>query len=132
MRRATQLPALVLLLVTTLAPVQADDAKPAAKPVVTLTEKAAAEVKAIAKKLGIKDYWLRVGTKKSAEPGRLDYQLDITEDAPDPKEDQVCVSHDVRIVVEGKSVAHLQGTVIQYDENEKGKGFVFLNPNDKK
>ena len=132
MRRTVQLLAAVLALATMVAPARADDAKQAAKPVVTLTEKAAAKVKAIAKEQGIKEYWLRVGTKKSAEPGRLDYLLDITEDGADPKADQVCVSHDVRIVVENRSVAHLQGTVIQYDDNEKGKGFVFLNPNDKK
>ena len=128
MRRTVQLLAAVLLLAMTVVSARADDAKP----VVTLTEKAAAEVKAIAKKLGIKEYWLRVGTKKSAEPGRLDYVLDITEDAPDPKADRVSTSHDVRIVVANKSVSHLQGTVVEYDDNEKGKGFVFLNPNDKK
>ena len=132
MRRTAQLLAAVLLLSTMVARAQADDAKPVAKPVVALSEKAAAEVKAIAKKLGIKEYWLRVGTKKSAEPGRLDYVLDITEDAPDPKADQVSTSHAVRIVVENGSAARLQGTVIEYDDNEKGKGFVFLNPNDKK
>ena len=121
-----------LLIASTVAGARADDPKPAPKPIITLTEKAAAEVKVIVKKQGIKEYWLRVGTKKSDEPGRLDYLLDITEDAPDPKADQVCTSHDVRIVVEAKSVGHLRGTVIEFDDNEKGKGFVFLNPNDKK
>ena len=132
MRRAARLLASIVLLATMVATVRADDAKKAAKPVVTLSEKAAAQVKAIAREQGIKEYWLRVGTKKSAEPGRLDYVLDITDDAPDPKADRVSTSHGVRIVVDEKSAPHLQGTVIEYDDNEKGKGFVFLNPNDKK
>ena len=134
MRRTVKLLAAVLLLATTRAPAhaRADDAKPAAKPLVTLTEKAATEVKAIVRKQGIKEYWLRVGTKKSDEPGRIDYVLDVSEDAPDPKADQVSTSHGVRLVVENKSAAHLKGTVIEFDDNEKGRGFIFLNPNDKK
>ena len=104
---------------------------PGATPVVTLTEKAAGEVKTIALQQKIKSYWLRVGVK--SEPGKKSfrYLLDITEDVPDPKHDEQTVSNGVRIVVDAKSAIYLQGTTIDFRETEGGKGFYFINPNAK-
>jgi iron-sulfur cluster assembly protein len=108
----------------------AEPLKAEAKAVVTLTPRAA-EVKSIAKGLGIKTYWLRVGVKADPDAGSFRYLLDITEDAPDPEKDQQATSHAVRIVVDHKSSIYLDGTTIDFRDDERGKGFVFKNPNAK-
>ena len=102
------------------------------KPVVTLSEKAAKEVQTIAKAQDIKAYWLRVGVKQAPDGKGFSYLLDITEDVPDPKKDIQSTSHGVRLVVDVKSALYLQGTTVDFRNDESGKGFVFKNPNAKK
>jgi iron-sulfur cluster assembly protein len=103
-----------------------------AKPVDTLTEKAAKEVQTIAKAQDIKAYWLRVGVKQAPDGKGFSYLLDITEDVPDPKKDLQSTSHGVRLVVDVKSAPYLQGTTVDFRNDERGRGFVFKNPNAKK
>ena len=130
-----------VLLATLLAPrlaLPADPPKKEApkadtKPVVTLTEKAASEVKTIVKAQDIKaSFWLRVGVEQASDGKGFSYLLDIIEDAPDPKTDLQSTSHGVRLVVDAKSAVYLQGTTVDFRNDESGKGFVFKNPNAKK
>jgi iron-sulfur cluster assembly protein len=102
------------------------------KPVVTLTEKAASEVKTIVKAQDIKAYWLRVGVKQAPDGKGFSYLLDITEDVPDPKKDLQSTSNGIRLVIDAKSAPYLQGTTVDFRNGDGGKGFVFKNPNAKK
>jgi iron-sulfur cluster assembly accessory protein len=100
-----------------------------AQQIVTLTEKAAKEIKAVAAAQNLPRYWLRVGVKANEDGKRFSYLLDITEDKPDPKVDNVFDSSGVTVAVSDKSAIYLMGTIIDFRDDDAGKGFVFRNPN---
>ena len=100
-----------------------------ARQIVTRTEKAAKEIKAVAAAQKIPRYWLRVGVKANGDGKTFRYLLDITEEKPDPKVDNVFDSSGVTVAVSDKSAVYLMGTVIDFRDNAAGKGFVFRNPN---
>lgn len=58
------------------------------------------------------------------------YTLDIASQT-DSGKDQFGESEGVHIVVDQKSLLYLMGTVLDYQDTEKGSGFVFNNPNAK-
>ena len=103
-----------------------------ARQIVSLPERAAKEVKAVAATQDIPRYWLRVGVKAHEDGKRFTYLLDITEDGPDPKVDSVFDSHGVTVAVDDKSAIYLAGTVIDFRDDGAGRGFVFRNPNSAK
>jgi iron-sulfur cluster assembly protein len=100
-----------------------------AEAIVTLTEKAATEIRAVAATQAFARYWLRVGVR--AQPGseKFRYLLDITEEKPDANADSVFDSQGVTIAVDHKSAIYLLGTVIDFRDDAAGRGFVFRNPN---
>lgn len=100
-----------------------------AKAIITLTDKAAAEIKAIIAAQELKRYWLRVGVRFDKDTKKFSYVLDITDELPRKDEDTVYESHGVPIAVDHKSSLFLMGTVIDFRNDESGKGFVFRNPN---
>lgn len=70
------------------------------------------------------------GLRVSVLPGGcsgFQYGLNIEEE---PREDdEVCVSHGIRLFIDPFSLQYLSGTVIGYASSFQGSGFTFNNPN---
>lgn len=102
---------------------------------VTLSDKAASQIKEILTKDNYPDtMYLYVGVKGGGCSG-LQYVLDLRDEAhaPAADTDEVFLSHDIPIVCDLKSfvVGNLDGTTIDYHEGLMGAGFTFNNPNAK-
>lgn len=96
---------------------------------ITLTEKAASEVRNIIKEQGLPDGQtrLRVGVKGGGCSG-FSYLLDLTEE-PKSEMDEEMDCNGIKILVDMKSLLYLDGTEIDFKNEVMGKGFVFKNPN---
>ena len=94
---------------------------------VSLTERAAQEVKTIIaqQELGEKTS-LRMAVKGGGCSG-FTYTLDLTEHVNDNDETFDC--HGINVVVDPKSYLYLNGTSVDFKEEMMGRGFVFNNPN---
>ena len=92
---------------------------------VTLTEKAADHVQNFLAKRG-KGVGLRVGVRTSGCSG-MAYKLEFA-DAVEPSDLQF-ESHGVRVVVDPKSLAYVDGTELDYTREGLNEGFKFSNPN---
>ncbi len=104
--------------------------KPKLNEEITLTEKAAAEVKRIKSQNNIPDaHALRVGVKGGGCSG-LSYVLGF--DAEQRKGDVMFEMHGVKIWVDPKSLFYLAGTELDFQDGLNGKGFVFNNPQAKR
>lgn len=94
---------------------------------ITLTERASAEVKRIISEQGLPDgSALRVGVKGGGCSG-FSYTLGFDDQVGDT--DQVSQVGDVRVVCDPKSFLYLNGTEIDYEDGLMGRGFKFGNPN---
>ncbi|MEN3002191.1 MAG: iron-sulfur cluster insertion protein ErpA [Armatimonadota bacterium] len=94
---------------------------------ITLTERAAEEIKALLQEQGIPNASLRVWVAGGGCSG-LQYQMAI--DDADPEEDDlVFESHGVRIYVDNLSIQYMDGSSIDYVEDVLGGGFKIDNPN---
>src|SRR5207253_5253131 len=100
---------------------------------VTLTEKAANEVKKIIEKMveeqGVPEggeLVLRVGVQGGGCSG-FSYSLGF--DTATSERDRVVDVHGVRLAVEKKYDPYLDGTVVDYYDGLEKRGFVFNNPN---
>jgi len=96
---------------------------------ITLTERAATEIKSIIQQQGLPEAEtrLRVGVKGGGCSG-FSYMLDLTEE-PKNDMDEEMESHGVKILVDMKSNLYLNGVEIDFKDEVMGKGFVFKNPN---
>ena len=94
---------------------------------VTLTENAARHVANYIAKRG-RGMGLRLGVKTTGCSG-LAYKLEFA-DAPHP-EDQEFESHGVKVLIDPKSLAYLEGTELDYTREGLNEGFKFNNPNEK-
>ncbi|MBH1961671.1 MAG: iron-sulfur cluster assembly protein IscA [Rhodocyclales bacterium] len=92
---------------------------------VTLSEPAAQHVANFLAKRG-KGVGIRLGVKTSGCSG-LAYKLEFA-DAALP-EDLVFESHGVKVLVDPKSLAYLEGTELDYTKEGLNEGFKFNNPN---
>lgn len=93
---------------------------------VTLTESAARHVVAMLEKRG-QGVGLRVGTRKSGCTG-FAYDVDYADDLGEG--DQVFESHGVKVVVDGASLARIDGMEIDFVRSSLlNQGFEFRNPN---
>lgn len=92
--------------------------------IVTLTEAAAARVKAIVAK-GDKPY-LRVGVVNGGCAG-MEYTLDYAAEAA--PFDELVEDKDVKILVAADAVLFLLGSEIDYETTRLSSKFVFRNPN---
>lgn len=92
---------------------------------ITLTERAAAQVRRILEKRG-HGLGLRLGVPPSGCTG-FAYKLDVT-DAAGPQ-DLVFESHGVNVVVAQEDLPKLDGTVIDYRREGLNESFKFDNPN---
>lgn len=92
---------------------------------ITLTTRAAAQIRAMQEEQGASEKLLRVLVESGGCSG-FQYGMSFDEAKPD---DQACESEGVRIVLDPTSAAYLAGTSIDFDDGLQGKGFEIRNPN---
>lgn len=103
------------------------DTKTEEKPkiIVTITEKAAGELKRALEKEENKTLVVRLGVQGGGCSG-LSYKLNYDE----PKEkDHIINTHDITVVVDRKSAIYLRGMTLDFNDGLNGRGFLFKNPN---
>jgi iron-sulfur cluster assembly accessory protein len=94
---------------------------------VTLSEKAALEVKRIIEEQGTpEEVVLRIGVQGGGCSG-FAYSLNF--DTATSERDRVVEVHGVKLAVEKKFDPYLDGTVIDFYDGLEKRGFVFNNPN---
>ncbi len=109
--------------------------KPAtAKPAITITEKAAAEVKRItSEQLAGPDappqVYLRMSVKGGGCSG-FQHKLDLDKDM-NPKNDEVFEQHGVAIVIDRRSLMYLNDVMVDFHDDLNRRGFSISNPNAK-
>ena len=94
---------------------------------VTLTERAAEQVQRHLAKRGA-GLGVRLGIKTTGCSG-MAYKLEFVDQASE--EDQVFDSHGVKILVDPKSLAYVDGTELDFVRQGLNQGFQFNNPNEK-
>lgn len=94
---------------------------------VTLTERAAKQVQRHLAKRGA-GLGVRLGIKTTGCSG-MAYKLEFVDQASE--EDQVFDSHGVKILVDPKSLAYVDGTELDFVRQGLNEGFQFNNPNEK-
>src|SRR5437867_8504716 len=94
---------------------------------VNLTEKAAAEIRAIMEQNGGTYQGVRVFVAGGGCSG-LSYGMEIC-DEPATAEDQVFETSGVKVIVDTASYEHLKGASIDFDDSLQGGGFKINNPN---
>ena len=94
---------------------------------VTLTEKAATHVQSFLAKRG-KGVGLRVGVRTSGCSG-MAYKLEFVDVAN--ADDLQFESHGVKVLVDPKSLAYIEGTELDFVREGLNEGFRFNNPNER-
>jgi iron-sulfur cluster assembly protein len=94
---------------------------------VTLTDRAAEHVQRYMQKRG-KGVGLRLGVKTTGCSG-LAYKLEFADEIR--PEDQAFECNGVRVLIDPKSLAYLDGTELDYVREGLNEGFKFNNPNEK-
>jgi iron-sulfur cluster assembly protein len=94
---------------------------------VTLTDRAADHVQRFMQKRG-KGVGLRLGVKTTGCSG-LAYKLEFADEIK--PEDQEFESNGVRVLIDPKSLAYLDGTELDFVREGLNEGFKFNNPNEK-
>ncbi len=92
---------------------------------VTLSESAARHVAGFITKRG-KGLGIRLGVKTSGCSG-MAYKLEFVDSTQD--EDLVFESHGVKVIIDPKSLAYLEGTELDFVKEGLNEGFRFNNPN---
>ena len=92
---------------------------------VTLSESAARHVSNFIAKRG-KGFGIRLGVKTSGCSG-MAYKLEFVDQTED--EDEVFESRGVKVVIDPKSLAYLEGTELDFVKEGLNEGFRFNNPN---
>ena len=99
-------------------------AKPA---VITVTEAAAARVRAIVARAPSPAVGVRVGITKGGCAG-MSYQMDLASEVA--RGDEVVDVHGVRVLVDPKAVLYLLGSEMDFVVDKLSARFVFRNPNE--
>ena len=94
---------------------------------VTLTERAATEVKRVQQQQKLDDAFLRVGAAAGGCSG-YSYRLEFDKTFDAGTDDQY-ECHGVKVVVDKRSAVLLEGTTIDWYEGLEARGFKFDNPN---
>ena len=94
---------------------------------VTLSESAAKHVSAFLAKRG-KGVGVRLGVRTSGCSG-MAYKLEFADE--ETPEDVVFESHGLKVLVDPKSLAYLEGTELDFVREGLNEGFKFNNPNAK-
>jgi len=93
---------------------------------ITLSPKAAVEVKKIIAQENETDLALRVGVQGGGCSG-LTYFLSLDKETrPD---DEILELNGVKVLLDSKSALYLEGTELDYTDGLQGSGFMFKNPN---
>ncbi len=92
---------------------------------ITMTNAAAQRVKAFLENRG-KGIGLRLGVRTSGCSG-MAYVLEFVDVLNE--EDHVFDAHDVKIIVDSKSLLYLDGTELDFTKEGLNEGFKFNNPN---
>lgn len=92
---------------------------------ITLTESAAKHVASFLQSRG-RGLGLRVGIKTSGCSG-MAYMLEFVDELND--DDQVFSDKGIKLIVDEKSLAYLDGTELDYVKEGLNEGFKFNNPN---
>ena len=92
---------------------------------ITLTAKAAKHISGFLAKRG-KGLGVRLGVKTSGCSG-MSYKLEYADESS--AEDIVFESHGVKVMVDSKSLAYLDGTELDFTREGLKEGFKFNNPN---
>lgn len=92
---------------------------------ISLTESAANRVSSFLEKRG-KGVGLRLGVRTSGCSG-MAYVLEFVDDVDET--DIVFEAHGVKVIVDPKSMAYLDGTELDYGRDGLNEGFKFNNPN---
>ena len=92
---------------------------------ISLSESAARHVSNFIAKRG-KGFGIRLGVKTSGCSG-MAYKLEFVDATQD--EDLVFESHGVKVVIDPKSLAYLDGTELDFVKEGLNEGFKFNNPN---
>jgi iron-sulfur cluster assembly protein len=99
-----------------------------ATPVISITENAALQIKALLAQRGKPSQGIKVRVKTGGCSGftyHIEY-ADVIE-----KFDEVIEEKGVKVVIEPKAVIYLLGTEMDYTKEKLKEGFVFINPNEK-
>jgi iron-sulfur cluster assembly protein len=97
-------------------------------PVVTLTDAAAARVKALIAKSETPVQGLRIGVKTRGCSG-MSYSVEY---ADEPKRfEEVVEQKGVRLYIDPTAVMFILGSEVDYKEDRFTSGFTFVNPNEK-
>jgi len=94
---------------------------------ITLTQNAAQHISRYLEQRG-KGLGLRLGVRTTGCSG-MAYQLEYV-DVPEPQ-DQIFENHGVKVFIDPKSLAYLDGTQLDYGREGLNEGFKFTNPNEK-
>ncbi|MBI4364340.1 MAG: iron-sulfur cluster assembly accessory protein [Candidatus Latescibacteria bacterium] len=94
---------------------------------ISLTDKAAAEIRAIMEQNGGTYEGIRVFVSGGGCSG-LSYGMEICED-PATAEDEVFETAGVKVIVDTQSYEYLKGASIDFDDSLQGGGFKINNPN---
>ena len=94
---------------------------------VTLTDRAASHVQRYIEKRG-KGVGLRLGVRTTGCSG-LAYKLEFADEIR--PEDVAFESNGVRVLIDPKSLAYLDGTELDFAREGLNEGFKFNNPNEK-
>ncbi len=92
---------------------------------ITLTSRAARQIRQMQKELGAEDKMLRLLVESGGCSG-FQYGMSFDEQKP---EDQRCESEGVPMVLDPTSAAYLSGANVDFDDGLQGKGFEIKNPN---
>lgn len=95
---------------------------------ITLTERAAGEVKTIIQQQNLDNdkTYLRLGVKGGGCSG-FSYTLDLTETVGE--NDEQWDIHGIKVICDAKSNIYLDGVQLDFKDEIMGRGFVFNNPN---
>ena len=97
------------------------------RPVMTLTDAAAARVRELTEAAGRPVAGLRVGVRNGGCAG-MSYTMELAE-APDPL-DEIVEDKGVRLLVDPKAVLFLLGTQMDFKVDRLTATFAFSNPNE--
>jgi iron-sulfur cluster assembly protein len=96
---------------------------------VFISESAAGQIKDQFKKRGTPDAYLRLGIKGGGCSG-FSYVLQYEDSAPREK-DLLFTVHDIKVIVDKKSIIYLTGTILDWEKTFIYSGFKFVNPQEK-
>ncbi|MCL5283100.1 MAG: iron-sulfur cluster insertion protein ErpA [Armatimonadetes bacterium] len=94
--------------------------------IITLSERAATEIKSLLERQGKPDAVLRVFVSGGGCSG-LQYGMAIDEEMEEG--DQITDQHGVKVVIDSMSLQYIAGSTVDYIEDMMGGGFKIDNPN---